>query len=329
MLISFSCIREDKPGEKWKALFERTWPHYKSWFLSEGYLARKGYLTSVSQLENCMPEIVPIYQRLTDLAGGGDLESRFLTMYSPPPYMSACSQVAWTRDSTSLIRNYDYSFKMFEGTMLYSNWLQPIIGVSDCTWGLLDGMNASGLAASLTFGGRKVTGDGFGIPLIIRYILETATTVREAVNILARVPVHMAYNVTLVDASGEYATAYLSPDRIPVILDSPAATNHQLEVEWSDYASLTGTIERKRFLDELVSSPHETEASVLRHFLRPPLYNTNFEKSFGTLYTVIYNVGKGTARIYWPEMDISQSFDVFNEDRVVPFSTSLRKGLIY
>ena len=68
---------------------------------------------------------------------------------------------------------------------------------------------------------------------------------------------------------------------------------------------------------------------MLRHFLHPPLYNANFEKSFGTLYTVLYNVVEGTAQVHWPEMEIRQSFNSFTEDRVVPFSTSLRKGLIY
>lgn len=310
-------------------MFDRTWPHYKNWFLSEGYLARKGYLTSVTMLEQHMPELLPVYQQLVSLTGGGDLEARFLTMYSPPAYMSACSQVAWTKDGTSLIRNYDYSFKMFEGTMLYSNWLQPVIGVSDCTWGLLDGINASGLAASLTFGGRKVTGEGFGIPIIIRYILETSRTVKDAVAILNRVPVHMAYNVTLIDASGEFATVYLSPDRAPVLVTTPVATNHQVEIEWSDYAFLTGTIERKRFLEELVSSEKETETSMLKHFLHPPLYSTNFEKSFGTLYTIIYRVTKGEAEVHWPEMGIKQTFSHFSEERVVPFTSSLRKGVVF
>lgn len=329
MLISFNCIQEDKPGEKWKGLFERTWPQYKNWFLSEGYLARKGYLTSVSELQNNMPELMPVYEQLLSLVGGGDLEGRFLSMYTPPAYMSGCSQVAWTRESPSLIRNYDYSFKMFEGTMLCTNWLQPVMGVSDCTWGLLDGMNASGLGASLTFGGRKVTGEGFGIPIIIRYILETSSNVKDAMTILHRVPVHMAYNVTLVDASGEYITAYLSPDRPVVFVNNAVATNHQVEVEWSDYASLTGTIERKKFLEEKYNTPLETEASMLKHFLHPPLYSTNFEKSFGTLYTAIYRVEKGEAEILWPEVKINQSFSNFKEERVVPFSTSFRKGLVY
>lgn len=323
MHISFSCVHEDKPAEKWKALFDRTWPHYKTWFLSEGYFARKGYVTSMGELQDHMPELIPIYNELVQLAGGGDLEARFLSMYCPPAYMSGCSQVAWTQGSSALIRNYDYSFKLFEGTMQYTNWLQPVIGVSDCMWGLLDGMNASGLAASLTFGGRKITGDGFGIPIIIRYLLETSTTVKEALQILKRVPVHMAYNVTLMDASDEYATVYLSPDRPAVIVNTAVSTNHQLEVEWGDYASLTGTIERKRLLEKLVLDQDETENSILKKFLQPPLYSTNFEKSFGTLYTILYRVKEGEVEIHWPELKVKQSFENFREQRVVPFPMAL------
>jgi predicted choloylglycine hydrolase len=324
MHISFSCVHEDKPGEKWKALFDRTWPHYKTWFLSEGYFARKGYVTSLGELQDHMPELVPVYNQLVALAGGGDLEARFLSMYCPPAYMSGCSQVAWTRGSSALIRNYDYSFKLFEGTMMYTNWLQPVIGVSDCTWGLLDGMNASGLAASLTFGGRNITGDGFGIPIIIRYLLETSKTIKEALQILKRVPVHMAYNVTLMDASDEYATVYLSPDRPAVVVHTPVSTNHQLEVEWGDYASLTGTIERKRLLEKLVLDEDETEQSMVKNFLQPPLYSTNFEKAFGTLYTILYRAKAGEVEIHWPDLNVKQSFEGFKEQRVVPFPMALQ-----
>jgi predicted choloylglycine hydrolase len=328
MVLTFSFVQEDKPGEKWKALFDRTWPHYKHWFLSEGNMVRKGYLTSYSAIQHYMPEIIPLYEELITLSGGGDLEARFLSMYCPPAYMSACSQVAWARPhSTSLIRNYDYSFKMFEGTMWYSNWLQPVIGVSDCNWGLLDGMNASGLAASLTFGGRKVVGEGFGIPIVIRYILEVANDVNEAISILNRIPVHMAYNVTLVDATGNFATVYLSPDRQAVIVNSAVATNHQVEVEWYDYASLTGTLERKKLLEELILREHETENSMIKHFLHPPLYNTNFEKYFGTLYTILYRVNEGEVEIYWPKVSAKQTFQGFQEGRIVPFTPSFRQGL--
>ena len=52
-------------------------------------------------------------------------------------------------------------------------------------------MNDAGLAVSLT----AVTGypgpPGFGIPLVVRYLLETATTTREAIAAVSRLPVHM------------------------------------------------------------------------------------------------------------------------------------------
>lgn len=320
MNISFNCIHEDTPGPKWKALFDRTWPSYKTWFLSEGYLKRKGYLTSMSALQAAMPELIPIYDRLLTLVGGGDLEARFLSLYCPPAYMSGCSQVAWTKDTTALIRNYDYSYKLFEGTMFYTNWLQPVIGVSDCTWGLLDGMNAGGLAASLTFGGRNVSGEGFGIPLIIRYILETSTTVKEGISILKRIPVHMAYNVTLLDREDNFSTVYLSPDRDPIVVPSAIATNHQMQVEWTDYALLTDTIERKKFLEACNADPEETAKSMFDHFLQPPLYSNALEKSFSTLYSIAYRIKEGELEVRWPAKEIVQSFDNFIEQRVLPFA---------
>ena len=47
-------------------------------------------------------------------------------------------------------------------------------------------MNDAGLAVSLTFGGRPQVGDGFGIPLVIRYVLEVCETIEEAVRVLRR-----------------------------------------------------------------------------------------------------------------------------------------------
>ncbi len=66
--------------------------------------------------------------------------------------------------------------------------------MSDGLWGLLDGMNAAGLVLSLTFGGRQVVGEGFGVPLILRYVLEFCRTTEEATEVLARIPCHMTYN---------------------------------------------------------------------------------------------------------------------------------------
>jgi len=315
LFVYINSIAEDQPGEKWKSVFDRTWPYYRNWFLSEGSRARPGYLSSLSALEEHMPEIMPIYHQLTKLAGGGDTESRFLSQFCPPPYMSGCSQIAWTRNSPVLIRNYDYSPVLFEGILFRTNWLRPVMGMSDCLWGLLDGMNDAGLTVSLTFGGRKVTGEGFGIPLIIRYILETCDTVDEAVKVLMRIPVHMAYNLTLVDPSAKVVTVYLAPDRSPYISNSPIGTNHQVAVEWEDYARITGTRERRDILEATLLDPFETEEGLIKKFLQPPLYNTKFEKAFGTLYTGVYHINESQVELHWPQKSIIQKLFGFKEGR--------------
>lgn len=326
MVLTLNCIQEDIPGIKWQALFNRAWPYYRQWFLSEGVLHRKGYLTSLSMLQQHMPELVSVYHQVCDLSGGGDLEARFLSMYCPPPYMAGCSQMACHRDDVFLIRNYDYNPGLFEGNMLYTKWLKPVIGMSDCTWGLLDGMNADGLTASLAFGGRKISGVGFGIPLVIRYLLETASTVDEAVEKLKRIPIHMVYNVTLADAAGNCATVYVSPDREPVVTSLPIATNHQELVEWPQYAALTSTVERKAVMERMYANLFENEEYITNKFLEAPLFNYNYEKNFGTLYTVNYRVTEKQVKVHWPDSrTVVQTFDNFNEELVTVFLPRRKK----
>lgn len=317
MLISLKCVEEDKAGKKWQKRFNKSWPYYKKWFLSEGHTARTGYLSSLEQLEEHMPELLPVYENLCMLAGGGDLVSRFLSLYNPPPFMSGCTQVAWNKHPYSLIRNYDYNPKWFEGNLFKTNWLKPVIGMSDCNWGLLDGMNADGLAISLTFGGRKITGEGFGIPLVMRYVLETCRDTPQAVSTLLRLPVHMSYNVTILDKTGKYKTVYLTPDKGPHVDIERVATNHQQDIEWLEYAELTATRERKIYLDQLVNDPNLSREEVKGKFLQPPLYNKDIQKSFVTLYGVQYDLEKLAATVFWPNKELIQSFENFHECREV------------
>ncbi|MGF1471419.1 MAG: C45 family autoproteolytic acyltransferase/hydrolase [Rubrobacteraceae bacterium] len=313
-LLYLAAVHEAEPGSKWQALFEKHWPHYKKWFLSEGHQARSGYVTSAKRLRTYMPELVPTYERLVELAGSGDLAARFLSFYRPPPYLMGCSQAVWTGQEPVLVRNYDYSPTLFEGTLLYTCWNRPVIATGDCLWGVLDGINDAGLAASLSFGGRKVTGDGFGVPLLLRYILELCDTVGEASETLRRVPVHMPYNVTVVDRSGVATTTYLSPDRPPITSHAYVSTNHQEQIEWEDHARMSSTAERKEFLEARLADSSETRASFIGRFLRPPLYNRRYERAFGTLYTAAYYPAELAVEYRWPHQGtLRQSFSEFHE----------------
>ena len=312
--FTFHAFAEPAPGPRWRAFFEASWPVYRQWYLKEGDAARPSYVTARRMLRTCMPELVGVYDRLVDLAGGGDVAARMLSLYRPPPYLAGCSQAAIAGPGPVLVRNYDYAPTRFEGVVQATAWgKHRVIGMSDCLWGLLDGMNDAGLAVSLTFGGRRVLGDGFGIPVVVRYLLETCATVAEAREALAHVPVNLAHNLTLVDCSGEAATVLISPDRAPVWRAEAVATNHQGAVEWEEHARFTRTIERERCVAGLIAEPHITPARLTEAFMQPPLFSTEYSRGFGTLYTASYHPAAGTVSYHWPGSTWTQSFDDFRE----------------
>ena len=200
----------ESPGSKWSGLFAEYWPDYRKWWLKEGESARPTYAECRRALKQHMPEMVPLYDDLCTLAGGGDHAARFLSFYNPPAYLSGCSQAIWAGKEPVMVRNYDYNPNAFDQLVLRTDWQgRKVMGTSDGLWGLVDGVNDAGLAISLTFGGRRVVGQGFGVPLILRYVLQTCTTTDEATAVLARVPTHMSYNVTVLDKKRKYATAMM------------------------------------------------------------------------------------------------------------------------
>ncbi len=327
MQVEFRALDEPSPGERWRSLFQRYWPAYRGWFLREGDAARPSYLACRRALRAHMPELLPLYERLAELAGGGDAEARFLSLYRPTPYLSGCSQAVWLRDRPLLIRNYDYSPALWEGLLLHSAWHGlPVVAMSDCLWGALDGVNAHGLAVSLAFGGRKVAGDGFGIPLVLRYVLEFCESARQAIAVLARIPVHMAYNVTLLDAAGDFRTVLLAPDREPAVLRRALATNHQHGIEWLEHALATGSIDRERLLERHLADPAESSERFAERFLEPPLYSTAHGRGWGTLYTAVYDPGECRVRVRWPGYDLRQSCESFSELSLVLTYPSAEAG---
>ncbi|NBP86500.1 MAG: hypothetical protein EBU54_15470, partial [Mycobacteriaceae bacterium] len=155
----------------------------------------------------------------------------------------------------ALIRNYDYHPDLFERVVMSTRFAdRAVIGTSDCLWGLLDGMNSDGLAVSLTFGGAKGSGPGFGIPLVVRYLLEVAGTTAEALAALARIPVSMSYNLTLTDRKRDTRTVYLAPAGAMEVRDVPLATNHRFDRP-SDpaHAARYRSVERQDHLRDLLT----------------------------------------------------------------------------
>lgn len=307
--IALHAFHEDRPGPRWRRLYDATWPQYRAWYLRPGTGRRPAVREAEKALLRYMPELHPTWEHLVELTGRDSTAAAMLTHWNMPAFAPACSQVVVNTGQRALIRNYDYHPDLFEQVVVSSRYAdRAVIGTSDCLWGLLDGMNSDGLAVSLTFGGARGSGAGFGIPLVVRYLLEVAGTVADAVTAVSRVPVSMSYNLTLSDRGGDFRTVYVAPDRVFEQRDCPLATNHRFDApEDPAHARKFRSLERQEYLRRLLSDRLEPD-DVAVEFLRPPLRSGDFANGFGTLYTVDYRPDIGQVHYRWPGTTWSLGF---------------------
>jgi predicted choloylglycine hydrolase len=302
--LTWRSFAETDPGAGFAAHWARVGPALERWWRSDGRdVSEDSVRESREQLRRHMPELEPAWESLVELAGGGAPAATVLALWNPPPFLTGCSQAVVPAGGPALLRNYDWDYRLFDATVAATGYLgRGVLGTEDCGWGLLDGVNDAGLAVSLTFGGRPQVGAGFGIPLVLRYVLQVCTDVEGAVEVLRRVPVHMSYNVTVTDPGGRVATVYVAPDRPATVTDAPAATNHQGVVEWLPYCEAIGSENRLRELHDALTEGEDVPA-VTAALLRDPLYATRFEQGFGTLYTLVIRPVERSVSYHWPGRD--------------------------
>jgi predicted choloylglycine hydrolase len=312
--LTFDSVAETRPGPKWKARWDRSWPSYAAWFTSRGGDDGPERAECEAALARYMPELVPLHAHLTELSGGGDRAARFLSTWCPPAYLGGCSIAArCDGDGVRLLRNYDLSPELNEGLLLRSGWAgRPVMGMVEFLWGLSDGINDAGLAAAIAFGGRREVREGFGICTILRYLLETCDDVADARAALARIPSHMAYNVVLADRSGAVASVELAPGGGLRSMDHALATNHQHGDERPDAPGFTRTVERRAHLEMLFA--RQVAPPTLREaFLQPPLFRKDYAGGFGTLFTAEYEPAAGALKLIWPDRSWDQTLARFRE----------------
>jgi predicted choloylglycine hydrolase len=304
--IDIVAIRDDRAGEALLGVFAPFLPAYTRWMRRAPVC---GLDVCLAKLRSHMPEIYPTFERLVALFGGTDEVVRFLSLYKPPRVIRGCSQIVIEdEEGPALIRSYDHHPKLFDGVVLASAWgASPVLAVTDCIWGALDGLNGDGLAVALAFGGRNAVGAGFAAPLLARYILETCATVAEAQAVLQRVPVYMPYTFVIVDASGEFLTVFADPERPARCVRRRASANHQSPDDWPAYCRHTASVERLRTLESLLDRPRPA-SSVVEAYLRPPLWRSEHRQGFGTLYVVEYRPVTGVMTLHWPGR--SEQFDL-------------------
>jgi predicted choloylglycine hydrolase len=317
--LQFDAVSETSPGPKWKARWDRSWPAYKAWFAARGGDNGPSRSEAEAALKRHMPELVPVHARLTELAGGGDRAARFLAGWCPPAYLGGCSLMARAgQEGVRLVRNYDLSPDLNEGLMLHTGWTgRRVMGMVEFLWGLSDGINDAGLSVALAYGGGSVTGEGFGICLILRYVLETCDDVPAALTALRRIPSHMDYNLVLADTAGNTASVEMLAGGGVREMPQAIATNHQHGSVQPDRPAFTKTHERYTKLKTMGDTAPERLAG---RFLEAPLFQTDHAKGFGTLFTAEYDPRDRAMVLHWPTQSWRQTIDGFTEGtRVISY----------
>jgi predicted choloylglycine hydrolase len=287
----------DGSDGRWAAHTGPRWQTMTGW-LTEEARTPAGAARGRALFERHMPELVPVLDRLAGQVEGPYADA-LLTMTGLRPFFAGCSQVG---GPNSLLRNYDFDPDDCEGTVVASHFLRRVIGTQDTGWGLLDGMNDAGLAVSLTFGGRFEHGPGFGVILVLRYLLETCAGVDEAVDRLRSIPVSLPQNITLVDAD-RAATVYVGPDIPLTAAPDACATNHQ-------HLPVPDGQERFTRTQQRLAAVRGVGVDVAA-MLRPPLYQSGYEDGMGTVYTAHYRPVDGCVTYHWPDESWEVTFDGF------------------
>lgn len=296
--LDFRAVHDDPIGSALTKIFQEYWPAYELWMRNAKHSSKEDYRF---QLERHMPELLPVFEQLIDCFGGDHRVAKFLSLYNPPRVIRGCSQIAFDSNAgPALLRSYDHHPALIDALILKSTWTdRAVIAMTDCLWGALDGMNEHGLAVSLSFGGLDKIGPGFAAPLIVRYVLETCATVKEAKKVLARVPVYMPYTFLVVDETGNFITAYARPDAPTRFVERRASTNHQSLNDWPEYCRFTQSVERLTVL-ESIPTRSEEEPNALDVFMHPPLWRNDYAHASGTLYVAEYQTTTRSLALYWP-----------------------------
>ena len=319
MLKRFVAIREDTPGIAWRERFVAGRAETEAWYRGTGRGAPPTAAECTAQLQRHMPELLGPYERVCALVGEDDLAPQILSQFRPPPLPHGCTQAVWLgAGGPALIRNYDYPLDVVSDHFESTRWFgREVISKGQRPWGgCLDGMNADGLVASMTFGGSSAQGLGFSIILVVRYILETCSQVSEAVAALCRIPVALSQNVTLLDKTGAYATVFVGPERAPSVSRTPVCANHQdASASIGPSRNAASSIARQQAALRALGDPGATLAKLTRTFLTAPIYSRH--ASSPTVYSAVYRPAALTVDYLWPGNVMTQRIGSFEPGQYV------------
>ncbi|MUV38871.1 hypothetical protein JNUCC1_02742 [Lentibacillus sp. JNUCC-1] len=222
-------------------------------------------------------------EKATALFSGYDL---------PKTEAMGCSAIV-TKDY--YVRNYDFSPVLYDGIF---SLVQPeeafaTAGYNLQVLGRHDGINQAGLALGLHFVSNHGYSKGISPWTAIRMVLDTCSTVDQAIQLLKEIPHAACYNFSLGDRNGHIAVVEAGPEKVMVRSGEAALScvNHFQNESLANQnrVSIDGSLKRNDHLQALTQK-HLTHEEMFAHFKdrHSPLFFTDYDDFFGTLHTLSY-----------------------------------------
>ncbi|MEI2664262.1 C45 family peptidase [Rossellomorea sp. LJF3] len=263
-------------------------------------------LGSITKQEIDLPEMKSIYssfaphllEELEGLAKGFGISSHkaaaLCSGYDVPKTEAMGCSSLLTNDY--YVRNYDFSPDLYDGVF---SLVQPKQAFASAGYNLQllgrhDGVNEHGLVAGLHFvshdGYRKGVSPWAGI----RMVLDTCSSLEEAVALLKEIPHSACYNFSIGDRNGKMAEVEASPDKVMVRYgeSSLSCVNHFQDEQMisKNRPFIEGSLERNEHLLSL-NEKQLSHRQLFHHFKDKdsPIFFTDYENLFGTLHTFSYS----------------------------------------
>ncbi|SDQ06427.1 C45 family autoproteolytic acyltransferase/hydolase [Virgibacillus salinus] len=211
----------------------------------------------------------------------------------PRPEAMGCSAMV---TNAYYVRNYDFSPALYDG---YFSLIQPEEGFASAGYNLQvlgrhDAVNQHGLVVGLHFVSNNGYTEGISAWITIRMVLDTCSTVTDAIEMLREIPHAACYNFSMGDKKGNIAVVEASPDSVIVRKDESYLTcvNHfQDKSQQHNNRSVINNSEKRHTYIQSIKNEQLTQQEAFDHFRdkKSPLFYTDYEELFGTLHTFAYD----------------------------------------
>ena len=277
-----------------------------------------------SSCEECCPGITDEIQGFADGLQTSPDRIPFWNWTYAPSLGGNCSQLAVLSSATKdqhiyAGRSYEWNHKE-EDLKLFTTRVKgkaSHIGFSCALFGRHDGMNEHGLLVSMTGGGI------FGVPfkhrgpmfwLVIRSLLDWCTSVDEALERLASIPMAGYFSLMLADkgdhaAIVEFADGQMSVKRTTRNSPEPYvfSVNHYRQPKTRKFNKLNcGIITHSQTRESLITTWYKTHAPKISKKSIQTLFATKhpsglcnhfYNDGFGTLWSMIFDLTKGSVDV--------------------------------